>query len=983
MKKICSLLLLAGYLVPALGQVGQTSVLFPIQSMFGGAAYGKTITVTAVNTIVQDGYNLNAGTYWNIPSTGTNPIVPLYPNSYLLTIQGVANSVRFSVPASTNVLNLVTNGLITSGSVIYLSTNSFVNINPTNGVYFITNTDGSISIGSSGGTANALTNGAAASFSSITAAGAAMNINVNAGTITAGGSTLNPSGFIGIASSVGVGGYSDVAGTLPLSTNILTKVSAAATYLPTNGNGSGLTGLTAAQIGGLNTNFAVTSNYLNPFPLALLGTIATNSYLISNCSYDTNYNGVYTYAFNTNAALTGSIYTNTLGRCLQFLTLSGTYYGVNIAASPLAGGALFPYLPKDNNQAHVNTTNIVQAVWFASGNVQIYGMQCVPLASVATSSSTVTGNLYGTNYGTSDIDTLLSTRFGTPLPPVDKQWNALGAPVPQITLGEWPSLFTENATTNNFLFCKSNGVIIDSLSLDINMLAVTNGTLCLYPVGASPWGSVSFPSGIPSLINFLHTNGYKVLFPMERYDVAAAGGYSTNTYPNIYNYTPVAQIDTQIKQFYAWGADGVNVDHFYNHPNQTLLNQIELPFAQAIYRSVQALSYPTNATANNNNYAFYRPFSVFYWGLEKADFMMQTANEYDIGDLYLNSNGTGQQSGLAAEQNYEQAVAVFTNLQYWVSPGHTIYAGDIDNQVGAVDLTNAFNLHCILAATVGVTLQGGALTNGQAILAALTNQDLVYNVLKDPLVKMGLPVTNLLSVSGTNVELWARQLSQPYQYAFLIWNHSGTATNVTFPTTAINPALNGTVIIHDPWQQANISTNTGTLSYTIPEFGTRLLVANGNTLSPTFNTLTVNGAQTNNGSLQVTGSVTAASFTGNGSGLTNVKAGGTNLLVTTTASNNVSAFVAIYSQPLTNLVDGAVYTLKFYSVSNIAGSVQCFLGVSGDSSQTSEQDLNPTANRWSYGKFMYATNQTAQLIIRANSGGWNGIISNLTLYRVE
>src|SRR5580698_61751 len=82
-----------------------TQVLFPINSLFGGAAYNKPITLTAANTLITDGQNLWAGTYTIIPAGTTNPIVGLYPNTYLMTVAGVVKPARFTVPASTNVLD--------------------------------------------------------------------------------------------------------------------------------------------------------------------------------------------------------------------------------------------------------------------------------------------------------------------------------------------------------------------------------------------------------------------------------------------------------------------------------------------------------------------------------------------------------------------------------------------------------------------------------------------------------------------------------------------------------------------------------------------------------------------------------------------------------------------------------------------------------------------------------------------------------------
>jgi len=139
---------------------GQTPVLFPVNSLFGGAAYNQPITLTAANTLISDGQNLWAGTYTIIPAATTNPVVNLYPNTYLLTVAGVVKPVRFTVPASTNVLDVTT--LLTSGPLFYFGTNGLANLLAGTNILLTTNFDGSITISGTGdpaGAALAATNG--------------------------------------------------------------------------------------------------------------------------------------------------------------------------------------------------------------------------------------------------------------------------------------------------------------------------------------------------------------------------------------------------------------------------------------------------------------------------------------------------------------------------------------------------------------------------------------------------------------------------------------------------------------------------------------------------------------------------------------------------------------------------------------------------------------------------------------------------------
>ena len=85
-----------------------TPVMFPLAQMFGGGVYTKSFRADAVNPTMTDGTNLWVGSYKNItPTGGTNPIVGLTPNDYLITFQDARTPWRIRVPNTTNVQNAV------------------------------------------------------------------------------------------------------------------------------------------------------------------------------------------------------------------------------------------------------------------------------------------------------------------------------------------------------------------------------------------------------------------------------------------------------------------------------------------------------------------------------------------------------------------------------------------------------------------------------------------------------------------------------------------------------------------------------------------------------------------------------------------------------------------------------------------------------------------------------------------------------------
>lgn len=88
--------------------------MFPLKSFFNGANYTHGITLTAVHPVLTDGTNLYAGSFITLTPTGaTNPVINLAPNDYTIGFADVRAPLRFSVPDTNIVLNVLT--LISTG----------------------------------------------------------------------------------------------------------------------------------------------------------------------------------------------------------------------------------------------------------------------------------------------------------------------------------------------------------------------------------------------------------------------------------------------------------------------------------------------------------------------------------------------------------------------------------------------------------------------------------------------------------------------------------------------------------------------------------------------------------------------------------------------------------------------------------------------------------------------------------------------------
>ena len=105
-----------------------TSVMFPLAQMFGGGAYNKPFRVDAVRPILTDGTNVYVGTFTQVtPTGGTNPVVKVTPNDYMVTFQDARIPWRISVPASTNVLNALSLTSTNSPLLTYIYVPPFPN----------------------------------------------------------------------------------------------------------------------------------------------------------------------------------------------------------------------------------------------------------------------------------------------------------------------------------------------------------------------------------------------------------------------------------------------------------------------------------------------------------------------------------------------------------------------------------------------------------------------------------------------------------------------------------------------------------------------------------------------------------------------------------------------------------------------------------------------------------------------------------------
>ena len=584
----------------------------------------------------------------------------------------------------------------------------------------------------------------------------------------------------------------------------------------------------------------------------------TNALLfVTNAYYPNypNYNGVYKFwsVVNTYGYIR-FVWTNLAGCSLQFAPGANT-----LSVCPGTDAANNHFQSQNNPQnGQLIKYNIVNGYFtnfIGSGfDASVYQlMQPMAIFTLGTvqnlgGNQVLTGNFSGNIIGSvsaSAVDTVVVTSpLGSPIPPIDPNWNSYSASVPQIIIGQWPSLYDENQMTNFIWYSKTNGCLIDIFDFDITWVGQTNGNLFMPYTNSNPWATVHATQPIAFYVNYIHTNNMKVWFPLERYP---ENTFNSNSYPLVYNFSTPGQLANHVDYYWRLGGDGISVDHLgansFN-PQDPTYKMTEFAFPAALYNAVQNERGNTNLAANNIISSDTRPFALNWIGLSRFDYCMNLASSYLLNDVVLSDNGLGGPfTGFIAESNYVRYVTLMTNCASWSRPGHSLWSGDIDTSTPAFDTTNQFNLCCILANTVGISVVNGTSTNGNPVSVALGSVDLIKNVLKDPLVIQGYFQTNLIG-GTTNTDLWVRPLANN-KYAFLIWNHSANiCSNVSFPISALSQSFGqygATTLIHDPWKSVDVETNsTGIITRTnLAAYQTLLLVASRSSLLAATNTLTV------------------------------------------------------------------------------------------------------------------------------------------------
>ena len=711
-------------------------------------------------------------------------------------------------------------------------------------------------------------------------------------------------------------------------TNISFTGTSANFNVPINGNGGGLTNLAAT----FSTNFMPGYQSSSQF------TTLTNQYQILNCP-NVSYNQVYTLSNGiwTNGPFSSYVYTNAVNSdAIEFLSFSGIYNGAQLVSSVGGGNVYQAYLPNQYGvNSYANQTNISLANWYGIGNVLQNGMLCAPLVpSTSFQGQQANGTYQGDFYGNAHFTGMTPT-VGSPLPPVDKDWNSFSEPVPQIALSVYPALYTLAGITNQLAWCTNNGVPMDTVNVDITFINYTNGVYSGYITNSV--NNINVPGGLTNLIANIHSYGTKVRLPLERYNIGP--GLSS---VNGYNYSTLTNLPTDLTTIYNLGADGVNIDHFNNTfvKDSRLCWETEFGFPQVLYNTLQQLQSCTNWLANGASAQNIRPFTVMCWGLSKLDYVMNTANEYDIADLFISGNGTTPVTGAAAEAQYVMWVNTFTNFSSYVRPGHFIFGGDIDTSIGAADATNSFSLLAMFSASFGITTIGGGL-NGTGtstnISNALKNSDLM-GILKDPACKMAYSVTKFLgnntAANSTNTEMWVKPRAVPYQYTVMLWNHNPTNySTVTFTPSQVNSALSGNVLVHSLWQQADLYITNSITVANIAPLGMWLLTLTGNQLTGDGSGLTNLQGASVTGTLPLStmaaavvtntasGLTLSGTFIGNGGGLTNCLAQAqTYTLIVTT--NWVSTNSSVGTPYFVTLTNNAPYTIATYTHCQSYGSDQ-------------------------------------------------------------
>lgn len=565
---------------------------------------------------------------------------------------------------------------------------------------------------------------------------------------------------------------------------------------------------------------------------------------------DSRVSGLATTAASALNAASGVVTDNASG-----LVLSGTWLGTSSQATTAnfatsannANNALLLQGLSTNNilanaaSANTNTVNAISGVIGTNGNPLTMqftaggtsAITTVANAAIGASGAVTNGqnnvNLYGAIGGDG---TTLSNLFS-----LSEPFDAVAAlPVPQLII----STYFYDATSHEYevsnLVSQYNSSGVNAawgggMWINLQGWTATNRDAN----GNITWDTNNFPDGMPWLINYCHTNGFKVEMYVNHLVNSSPFPPYLSSATNKFN-----DVVTILK----WGADGLDdeetgsapsgdiSDYVGNHTyNWVFTNNYNFERWQLL-STLRAIEYCRNLTNTSynaagewtNGYAntliSRNPVELLFGGQYSWLYNRANANRFymqSIGAQVVIDGGYYNFAvSVAANTMFGSLVDTATN--FLPSPGH--YVNGVQcffNQEGHPDFfTNLLTATCMMTWTP----TGNQLASTNGYIATALKNPLIISIYKDPLVNPAVLWTNVPSGEAV-LQVRTKRLVNG-KYALWLWNRSTNTTTIAPVNLRSAFGLAADYNFQDVWYNTTTASTNGLLSVSVPPFGMKL-----------------------------------------------------------------------------------------------------------------------------------------------------------------
>jgi len=334
-----------------------------------------------------------------------------------------------------------------------------------------------------------------------------------------------------------------------------------------------------------------------------------------------------------------------------------------------------------------------------------------------------------------------------------------------------------------------------------------------------------FPSGIPSLVSYIHGLGFKIGL-YEDMGTATCDNLNGVAHPGSYG-----SYQQDANTFVGWNIDYIKMD-WCNTGGETA-NTVYAQFSQALGTAIANANLSHPIYFSMCEWGWNQPWT---WGAQIGGNSWRTTPDLFVptwSNMIQNLEATGAYFAYGGPGGWNDPDMLQVgngglsspeaNGNGWSGAGMTPYQEQTHFSLWAMvsapllastDLTQVNSSNSTTAA------------NAQAAIATMTNTEVIA-VDQDALHTPGV----LLNDNGAGLQIWAKNVTGGT--VLLLLNENATSATITVPFTGIGLTGTTATTVRDLWAHASLGTYTGSYSATVPAYGVSMVKLGTTTTLPT------------------------------------------------------------------------------------------------------------------------------------------------------